>query len=91
MIVDISCDITNPNNPIPVYNTNTTYEVPFIRVVDDEKKMDVVSIDNLPSMIPKESSIEFSNALINELLKFEKNPTSGPWKNTLNCFLNHTH
>src|SRR5690349_15001639 len=24
MIVDVSCDTTNPNNPIPIYSKNTT-------------------------------------------------------------------
>lgn len=32
IIVDISCDTTNPNNPIPVYNVNTTFDKPTVSI-----------------------------------------------------------
>ncbi len=32
VIVDVSCDTTNPNNPIPVYNVNTTFDKPTVPV-----------------------------------------------------------
>jgi len=30
IIADVSCDTTNPFNPIPVYNTMTTFDAPTV-------------------------------------------------------------
>ena len=30
VVVDVSCDTTNPNNPIPIYNVNTTFSKPTV-------------------------------------------------------------
>jgi saccharopine dehydrogenase (NAD+, L-lysine-forming) len=30
VVVDVSCDTTNPNNPIPIYSTNTTFLEPTV-------------------------------------------------------------
>jgi saccharopine dehydrogenase (NAD+, L-lysine forming) len=32
VVVDVSCDITNPHNPLPIYNTATTFRQPVLRV-----------------------------------------------------------
>lgn len=32
VVVDVSCDTTNPNNPIPIYNVNTTFDKPTVSV-----------------------------------------------------------
>lgn len=32
VIVDVSCDTTNPFNPIPVYSINTTFSEPTVPV-----------------------------------------------------------
>jgi saccharopine dehydrogenase (NAD+, L-lysine-forming) len=32
VIVDVSCDTTNPFNPIPVYSINTTFDRPTVPV-----------------------------------------------------------
>jgi hypothetical protein len=60
VISDISCDYTKPNNPIKIYNESSTWEN---TVISPNKFVDVISIDNLPSLIPKESSDDFSNNL----------------------------
>lgn len=31
-VVDVSCDTTNPNNPIPIYAINTTFDKPTVDV-----------------------------------------------------------
>lgn len=30
VVVDVSCDATNPNNPIPIYSVNTTFPEPTV-------------------------------------------------------------
>jgi hypothetical protein len=32
VVVDVSCDTTNPNNPIPIYSVNTTFSEPTVAV-----------------------------------------------------------
>ena len=32
VVVDVSCDTTNPFNPIPIYNINTTFDKPTVAV-----------------------------------------------------------
>lgn len=32
VVVDVSCDTTNPNNPIPIYSVNTTFDKPTVDV-----------------------------------------------------------
>ena len=65
LLVDISCDYNNPLNPFPVYSSKTTWKDPILKVND---LLDVISIDNLPSLIPFESSEYFSSILSNLIL-----------------------
>jgi len=60
VIVDVSCDTSNPHNPVPVYSENTTFDKPTIRIIENPNPVDVISIDHLPSLVPLESSREFS-------------------------------
>jgi saccharopine dehydrogenase (NAD+, L-lysine-forming) len=65
VICDVSCDTTNPHNPIPVYDINTTFTKPTVPVdVESGGPVCVISIDHLPSLLPKESSEAFSNDLL---------------------------
>ena len=32
VVVDVSCDTTNPHNPIPIYKINTTFDHPTVDV-----------------------------------------------------------
>jgi len=65
IICDISCDNTKSNNPIQLYTENTTWENPVYSYNDF---VDIISIANLPSLIPKESSDSFSQMCTSLLL-----------------------
>ena len=67
LIVDVSCDYTRPNNPLPVYSEGTTWQTPVLHATD---MISVIAIDNLPSLLPRESSTEFSALLTELLLRF---------------------
>lgn len=56
-IVDISCDNSKINNPIKLNNKSTSWKEP---VITYNSNIDIISIDNLPSLLPKESSNDFS-------------------------------
>ena len=79
MVCDVSCDTTNPNNPIPIYDINTTFDNPTVPVQlpprSSELPLSVISIDHLPSLLPRESSEAFSAALLPSLLQLND------WKN----------
>jgi saccharopine dehydrogenase (NAD+, L-lysine-forming) len=68
VISDVSCDYTKYNNPINIYNNCTTWSEP---VYSYNKYVDIIAIDNLPSLIPKESSDEFSSKLLKLILDYE--------------------
>jgi len=36
VLVDVSCDITNPHNPLPIYETSTTFRNPVVRVPKED-------------------------------------------------------
>ena len=67
VIVDISCDYSKKNNPIKLYSEATTWKHPVFKYND---LVDIIAIDNLPSMLPKESSDEFSDLCTKLLLSF---------------------
>ena len=75
VVCDVSCDTTNPNNPIPIYNINTTFSNPTVPVTlppgSNELPLSVISIDHLPSLLPRESSEAFSAALLPSLLQLK--------------------
>jgi saccharopine dehydrogenase (NAD+, L-lysine-forming) len=70
VVCDVSCDTTNPHNPIPIYDINTTFDKPTVNVSVEGNgpKLSVISIDHLPSALPRESSEAFSNALLPSLV-----------------------
>ena len=82
IIVDISCDYNSINNPIKIYEKLTTWEKP---VYSYNENVDVISINNLPSLLPKDSSDEFSEILVGLLLKFNNEPI---WKNNKAYYYN---
>ena len=67
VICDISCDTIKPNNPIRLYTQNTTWENP---VTVSDGGAEIISITNLPSLIPKESSDYFSKKFVKLLTTF---------------------
>lgn len=67
VIGDIACDPDSDFSPIKVYDRVTDWTAPALRVHDDPP-MDVTAIDNLPSMLPVESSEDYANQLLPSLL-----------------------
>ena len=66
VIGDIACDPDSDFSPIKVYDRTTTWDAPALRVNDDPP-LDVTAIDNLPSMLPAESSEDFAAQLLPHL------------------------
>jgi saccharopine dehydrogenase (NAD+, L-lysine forming) len=72
VVCDVSADTTNPNNPIPIYTVATTFDKPTVPVeIKDGPALNVISIDHLPSLLPREASEAFSNDLLPHLLQLK--------------------
>lgn len=65
VIGDIACDPTSDFSPIKVYDRATDWDAPALRVA--EPPLDVTAIDNLPSLMPVESSIDYAAQLLPSL------------------------
>ncbi len=78
IICDVSCDPSGEMNPLPIYKECTTFADPLQRVVEGENPLDLIAIDHLPSLLPRESSEDFSNQLLPHLLKL-KASGEGVW------------
>jgi saccharopine dehydrogenase (NAD+, L-lysine-forming) len=67
VIGDIACDPTSDFSPIKVYDRATDWSAPALRV-HDAPPLDVTAIDNLPSLLPVESSEDYAAQLLPSLL-----------------------
>lgn len=65
-IGDIACDPESAFSPIRVYSRATTWGAPVLRV-NERPPLDVMAIDNLPSLLPRESSEHFAAQLLPHL------------------------
>ncbi|WP_170566395.1 saccharopine dehydrogenase [Ruegeria atlantica] len=86
-IGDVACDPDSDYNPVPVYDRATTWDAPVLRVATDPV-MDVMAIDNLPSMLPVESSEDYGAQLLPTLLTL-KEIESGVWGRAQDEFRKH--
>lgn len=84
IICDISCDYSKENNPIQIYSENTTWENPVYSYNDF---VDIIAINNLPSLLPKESSIYFSDKCAKLIIEREEDKNNY-WKNNQMIFYN---
>ncbi|WP_149826825.1 saccharopine dehydrogenase [Streptomyces tailanensis] len=81
-ISDVTVDVGSPMNVLPIYDTTTEWDHP-VRRLREHPPLDVIAIDNLPSLLPREASTDFSAALLPQLSAFE---TGGPWGRCLDRF-----
>ncbi|MER5217968.1 saccharopine dehydrogenase [Streptomyces sp. NPDC002838] len=81
-LCDVTCDVGSPLNVLPVYDRTTDWDEPARRL-REEPPLDLIAIDNLPSLLPLESSADFSGSLLPQLLEFG---VGGPWGRCLDRF-----
>jgi saccharopine dehydrogenase (NAD+, L-lysine-forming) len=68
MIADVSCDVASDRNALPIYDTCTTWQQPVRQLPGTTWPAALIAIDNLPSLLPRESSVAFSAELTPFLL-----------------------
>ncbi len=87
VIGDIACDPDSDYNPVQIYDRATTWAEPALRV-HHTPPLDVMAIDNLPSMLPLESSQNFAGQLLPTLLDLTADH-SGTWARAKAVFAAH--
>ncbi|MCX4742030.1 saccharopine dehydrogenase [Streptomyces antibioticus] len=80
-VSDVTCDVGSPLNVLPVYDRTTEWTDP-VRRLTEEPPLDLIAIDNLPSLLPRESATDFSRDLLPALLDFD----GAPWDRCLERF-----
>ncbi len=86
-IGDIACDPDSDYNPVPLYSEASTWADPVLRV-QDTPPLDIMSIDNLPSLLPLESSHDFAEQLLPYLLQLGDLET-GVWGRARDIYQSH--
>lgn len=88
VIADVSCDPSSQYNPIPIYSVSSTFDAPITRVTQGPPPLDVTAIDNLPSMLPVESSQDYAAQLLPSLQTLNS-MDSGAWDRAKQLFDSH--
>jgi len=86
VVADVTCDVTSDRHLLPVYDRLTDWERPVLSVAGDPP-LDVVAIDNLPSLLPAEASTAFSEQLAPLLARLDE--PGSPWERALETFHEH--
>jgi saccharopine dehydrogenase (NAD+, L-lysine forming) len=86
-VSDVTCDVTSEANLLPFNTAITTWQEPVRAFGSTGNPLEVIAIDNLPSLLPRESSESFS-AELTPLLE-ELAERTGPWAASLDWFRRH--
>lgn len=89
VIGDVACDPTSDFSPIKVYDRTTTWDAPALRVAENPP-LDVMAIDNLPSMLPRESSEDYAAQLL-PVLEGLADPGNAVWARAAALFHHHAN
>lgn len=78
---DVSCDPTDPHNPLPIYHEISTFLNPTVPVMvdGDGPLLTMISIDYLPSLVAREASNAFSELLLPSLKELDRRKEEVVW------------
>ncbi|MEH1015337.1 saccharopine dehydrogenase [Micromonospora sp. CPCC 206060] len=74
VVADVTCDAGSTGNVLPIYDRVTDWAQPVRRLDDVGRPLDLIAIDNLPSLLPVEASTTFSAELTPHLLSLAPAP-----------------
>ena len=86
VISDVSCDPFSSFNPLPLYAEPTSWARPVVKAGVNGGAIDLIAIDNLPSLLPREASIEFAGLLLPYLKAVDKLEANPVWRSALGAF-----
>jgi len=70
---------------LPIYDEPSAWERPFFNLGKNgiREELELTAIDNLPSLLPREASEDFSAQMVKSLLRY---PDGEEWQNALKVF-----
>ncbi len=71
-------------NVLPIYDSTTSWRAPVRRLRHGPPPLDIIAIDNLPSLLPREASVAFSADLLAHLKSLGS--SAPPWQRCLRMF-----
>lgn len=83
VVSDVTCDVNSACNMLPINDSTTSWTQPVRRLGDGPPPLDIIAIDNLPSLLPREASVAFSADLLPYL---ETLGRSSPWRRCQRTF-----
>ena len=83
VVSDVTVDVTSELNLLPIYDRATDWAEPVRRLAADPV-LDLIAIDNLPSLLPREASVAFSADLLPHLAGLDA--WSPVWQRALEAF-----
>ena len=91
LIADVTCDAGSASNVLPIYGRAAGWADPVQPLADVGARLDLIAIDNLPSLLPVEASTAFSAELTPHLMTLPAGdePIAGgaaPWQRCLAAF-----
>lgn len=89
VVSDVSCDVTSACNMLPIYTDTTSWAEPARRLRECPLPLDIIAIDNLPSLLPRESSVAFSTELLPHLKSL--GTSAPPWRRCAQMFHSSCH
>lgn len=87
VIGDVACDPSSDFNPVKVYDRATDWHRPVVRVAA-HPPLDVMAIDNLPSLLPRESALDYAGQLLPVLKRLDR-IDEGAWGRVSALFRDH--
>ena len=69
---------------LPIYDRAGSWTEPVLRLGDAGLPLDVIAIENLPSLLPEQASVAFSAALTPHLMTL--GGTARPWQRCVRAF-----
>ncbi|MFI1355986.1 saccharopine dehydrogenase [Streptomyces sp. NPDC020898] len=84
VVADVTCDVDSECNVLPVCDAVTDWDRPVRRLRGGDRPVDVIAVDNLPALLPVESSRAFSAELWPQLLRLGDG--AGAWVRCLRAF-----
>ena len=86
IIADVSCDPYGDHNPLPLYEQCTTLAKPTLALHGKPQPLDLIAIDHLPALLPRESTEDFSRQLLPVLLQLAHDQDA-VWQRARDLFL----
>tara|TARA_R110000868_G_scaffold30668_5_gene113206 strand:+ start:2207 stop:3262 length:1056 start_codon:yes stop_codon:yes gene_type:complete len=90
IICDVSCDPSGELNPIPLYDRAGSWQKPLQSKLLAGKIRHILAVDNLPSLLPKESSEDFAEQLLPHLRSFANDHSNSIFERSLAFFKNYS-